>query len=80
MVQAGVAAQLFLPDFLHMSGTIVSPSAGYAANWPAFAMNMGISFHNVKQSVWKFVLYSGSCKCHDYDMDCSRRQRNACIV
>jgi hypothetical protein len=26
------------------------------------------------------VLYSGSCKCHDYDMDCSRRQRNACIV
>lgn len=81
MVQARVAVQLFPPGFLHMSGTIavVSPRAGYAANWPAFAMNMWILFHNVKQSVWKCVLYSGSCKCHDYDMNCSRRQRNTVI-
>jgi hypothetical protein len=37
-------------------------------------------FHNVKQRVRKFVLYSGIWKCHDYDMNCSRREHNACIV
>jgi hypothetical protein len=82
MVQARAAVQLFPPDFLHMSGTIavVSPRAGYAANWPGLAMNVGILFHNMKQSVWKFLLHSDTWKCHDYDTNCSRRQRNACIV
>jgi hypothetical protein len=82
MVQARVAAQLFPPDLLHMGGTIavVSLRVRYATNWRAFAMNMGILFHNVKQSVWKFVLYSSCCKCYDYDINCSRHQRNTRIL